>query len=83
MYKNTPDDVAALTYDSFGILQQALRTMGKLDRQQLRDGLTRITDYKGVTGDMRFQPGSGDPIKGAVIMQIKDGKFTWVADAKP
>ncbi|MBA4419301.1 MAG: ethanolamine utilization protein EutJ, partial [Syntrophus sp. (in: bacteria)] len=83
MYNNTPDDVAALTYDSFGILQQALRTMNKQDRQQLRDGLTKITDYKGVTGDMRFQSGSGDPIKGAVIMQIKDGKFTWFADAKP
>lgn len=82
-YNNTPDDVAALTYDSFGLLGQVLRGMSKLDRQLVKEGLTKIAEYKGVTGDMRFQAGSGDPIKGAVIMQIKDGKFTWFADAKP
>ena len=27
--------------------------------------------------------GSGDPIKSAVILKIKDGKFTWFANAKP
>jgi branched-chain amino acid transport system substrate-binding protein len=82
-YGNTPDDVAALTYDSFGLFRQALSGLAKPDRQSLRDGLTKIAEYKGVTGDMRFQPGSGDPVKGAVIMQIKDGKFAWFTDAKP
>jgi len=32
---------------------------------------------------MKFSPGSGDPVKGAVIMQIKGGKFVWFCDAKP
>lgn len=82
-YGKTPDDVAALTYDSFGLLRKALEGAGKLDREVVRDGLSKITDYKGVTGQMRFQAGSGDPIKGAVIMQIKEGKFTWFADILP
>ena len=82
-YGTTPDDVAALTYDSFGLLGKALQGADKLDRQVVRDGLSKITDYKGVTGTMRFQAGSGDPIKGAVIMQIKEGKFTWFADVNP
>ena len=82
-YGNTPDDVAALTYDSFGLLFQALKTTGKNDRQAVRDALARIPQYEGVTGNMQFKEGSGDPIKSAVILKIKDGKFTWFANAKP
>ncbi|MRR17179.1 MAG: ABC transporter substrate-binding protein [Deltaproteobacteria bacterium] len=82
-YDATPDDVAALTYDSFGLLFQALKTAGKNDRQAVRDALAKIPRYDGVTGDMQFKEGSGDPVKSAVILKIKDGKFTWYANAKP
>ncbi|MEN6376324.1 MAG: ABC transporter substrate-binding protein [Smithella sp.] len=82
-YGTTPDDVAALTYDSFGLLLQALRTAGKNDRQAVRDALAKIPQYEGVTGNMQFKEGSGDPVKSAVILKIKDGKFTWFANAKP
>jgi branched-chain amino acid transport system substrate-binding protein len=82
-FGTTPDDVAALTYDSFGLLWQALKTAGKNDRQALRDALAGIPQYEGVTGNMRFKEGSGDPIKSAVILKINDGKFTWFANAEP
>lgn len=82
-YGNTPDDVAALTYDSFGLLWQALQSAGKVDRQAVRDALAKIPSYEGVTGNMQFVEGSGDPIKSAVILQIKDGKFVWFANAAP
>jgi assimilatory nitrate reductase catalytic subunit len=45
--------------------------------------LAEISEYHGVTGSLRYQPGTGDPIKGAVIMQIKDGRFVWFADVEP
>jgi branched-chain amino acid transport system substrate-binding protein len=82
-YGATPDDVAALTYDSFGLLLLALKTAGRNDRQAVRDALAKIPQYEGVTGNMQFKEGSGDPIKSAVILKIKDGKFTWFANAKP
>jgi len=82
-YGTTPDDVAALTYDSFGLLLQAIKTAGKNDRQAVRDALAKIPLFNGVTRSMQFKEGSGDPIKSAVILQIKDGKFTWFANAKP
>jgi branched-chain amino acid transport system substrate-binding protein len=82
-YGKTPDDVAALTYDAFGLLRQAIVNSGTLDRQTVRDSLAKIKEYKGVTGEMRFLPGSRDPIKGGVIMQIKNGKFSWFADVNP
>nr|BAL54010.1 branched-chain amino acid transport system substrate-binding protein [uncultured Chloroflexota bacterium] len=81
-YGKTPDDVAALTYDSFGLLFQAIKAAGKLDRQAIRDALAAITLYEGVTGNMQFK-GSGDPIKSAVILQIKDGKFVYFSTANP
>ncbi|MEO8205552.1 MAG: ABC transporter substrate-binding protein [Chthoniobacterales bacterium] len=82
-YGQDPDDVAALTYDSFGLLAQAIKEAGSLDRTAVRDALSKIQKYDGVTGVMQFNGVSGDPVKSAVILQIKDGKFVWVANAAP
>lgn len=82
-YHALPDDVAALTYDAFGLLWQAFKIAGKNDRQAVRDALAGISDFGGVTGNMHFKEGSGDPVKSAVILKIVDGKFTWFANAKP
>lgn len=81
-YGATPDDVAALTYDSFKLLYAALTSAGKVDRQAVRDAMAKISDFEGVTGTMQFQ-GTGDPVKSAVILQVKDGKFVYFANAKP
>jgi branched-chain amino acid transport system substrate-binding protein len=81
-YSKTPDDVAALTYDSFGLLFQSIQAAGKLDRQAVRDAMSAITSYEGVTGNMQFK-GTGDPVKSAVILQIKDGKFVYFTSAAP
>ncbi len=82
-YGVTPDDVAALTFDSFGLLWQALQNAGKIDREAVRDGMTKISNFEGVTGNMAFKEGSGDPIKSAVILQVKGDKFVWFANANP
>lgn len=79
-YGKMPDAVAALTYDAFELLFRALQTVDKLDRESLRNSLAKIKLYNGVTGKIRYSSHSGDPEKGAVIMQIKDGKFVWVDD---
>jgi len=82
-YGSMPDDVAALTYDSFGLFRQAINEADKIDRTAVRDALAKIQKYEGVTGDMQFKEGSSDPIKSAVILQIKDGKFVYFANANP
>jgi len=53
------------------------------NRQGLRDAFAKLTDFTGVTGKMTFKEGSGDPVKSAVMMKIKDGKFTWVTNIDP
>jgi len=82
-YGQEPDDVAALTYDAFGVLRKAIAGAGKLDREAVRDALSKVTTYDGVTGKISYPPGSGDPVKGAVMMKVSGGKFVWVTNVDP
>lgn len=72
-----PDDVAALTWDSLRLVQQAIQNAGaitgdiKKDRTAVRNALAKIKDFKGITGDMTFTE-EGDPIKCAVIVRISE-----------
>jgi branched-chain amino acid transport system substrate-binding protein len=81
-YGKKPDDVAALTYDAMGLLDAAITQAGSLNRQKVRAALANIHEFAGVTGKMQFH-GTGDPIKSAVILQIKNGKFNYFAAVQP
>ncbi|HET6180423.1 MAG TPA: ABC transporter substrate-binding protein [Candidatus Sulfotelmatobacter sp.] len=54
-YHEKPDQFAALAYDQMQILLQAICRAG-LNRGRIRDALTGTASYKGVTGDMVFDP---------------------------
>lgn len=89
-YGYVPDDVAALTWDSMGLIKTAIQNCGKLtgdikkDRQRVRDALAQIKEFKGITGNMTFTPGSGDPVKCAVIVKISDtGGFDFFKQVCP
>ncbi|MBF0320129.1 MAG: ABC transporter substrate-binding protein [Nitrospirae bacterium] len=83
IYGSIPDDVAALTYDSFGILFEAMKKSAKPASEDIKNAIQKITGFQGVTGNITFHEGSGDPEKSVVILQIKDGEFKWFADIKP
>lgn len=55
VYHEKPDHFAALAYDQMRILLDAICRAG-LNRGRIRDALTGLTHYKGVTGDMIFDP---------------------------
>jgi branched-chain amino acid transport system substrate-binding protein len=54
-FHEKPDHFAALAYDQMQILLDAISRAG-LNRGRIRDALTGIENYKGVTGDMVFDP---------------------------
>lgn len=81
-YNTTPDDVAALTYDAFGLLFQAIQSQGKVDPESIRLGLAGIQAFTGVTGTMEYR-GTGDPVKSAVVLTIQDGKAVFYKLANP
>jgi len=81
-YGKKPDDVAALTYDAGNLLLAAIAKAGALDRQKVRDALATVDEFEGVTGNMKFR-NMNDPVKSAVILQIKDGKFKYFSSVQP
>jgi branched-chain amino acid transport system substrate-binding protein len=54
-FHEKPDHFAALAYDAMRILLDAICRAG-LNRGRIRDALTATQTYKGVTGDMVFDP---------------------------
>ncbi|MBN2469615.1 MAG: ABC transporter substrate-binding protein [Anaerolineae bacterium] len=82
LYGAKPDDVAALTYDAFQMLFIAINNAQSTDRADVRDALAEIELFEGVTGIMSFDE-EGDPVKCAVIIEIKDGAFTYYDSACP
>ena len=88
-YGYVPDDVGALTWDSLRIVQKAIEDTGgltgdlKKDRDRVRDAMSRIKKFKGITGEMTFNE-EGDPTKCAVIVRISDtGEFEFYKSVCP
>jgi branched-chain amino acid transport system substrate-binding protein len=81
-YGREPNDLSAMAYDAAGLLFQAIQSQGKIDPESIRTGLANTRGYAGVTGTISYQ-GSGDPLKSAVINQIKDGKFILYKQVNP
>jgi branched-chain amino acid transport system substrate-binding protein len=88
LYKKTPDDVAALTYDAIGVVLAAIKQAGltgkvKKDRTAIMEAMGKLKDYPGITGTMTFKP-DGDPIKCAVVVKINnEGKFEFYKSVCP
>lgn len=77
-----PDAAAALTYDSVYILTEAIVRAGKADSQAIRDAIAATKDFQGVTGVVTYT-GTGDPVKGAVIIRVENGKFVFDSAVNP
>jgi branched-chain amino acid transport system substrate-binding protein len=63
----------ALSYDAAYLIADALRRAGTEEHAALRDALATTRDFTGVTGRISFNQ-NGDPIKSAVIMEIRNGE---------
>jgi branched-chain amino acid transport system substrate-binding protein len=74
-YHEKPDHFAALAYDEMRILLDAICRAG-LNKGRIRDALTALTSYKGVTGDMIFDPNCKN-IAPLFLGRIKDGKIDY------
>jgi branched-chain amino acid transport system substrate-binding protein len=81
-FNTVPDAAGALTYDAAQILFAAIKKAAKADSQAIRDAIAATRGFTGVTGDITYQ-GSGDPIKGAVIIRVENGKFVYDSSVNP
>jgi branched-chain amino acid transport system substrate-binding protein len=78
-----------LTWDSIGVMVQAIKDTGglsgniKTDRTKVKDALASIKNFPGITGSMTFNA-DGDPKKCAVIVKINEaGEFAFYKSVCP
>jgi ABC-type branched-subunit amino acid transport system substrate-binding protein len=73
-YSREPDPMEALAYDAAGIIVKIIREDGVKKRDQFRESLLNVRDYRGVTGKTSFS-GMRDARKDVFVLTIKDGKI--------
>ena len=49
----------------------------------INNGVSIITYFQGVTGEINFMSNSRNPVKSAVILQIKNGALVWFVNVNP
>jgi ABC-type branched-subunit amino acid transport system substrate-binding protein len=72
-FHTRPDVFASLAYDTMNILLQAVCRAG-LNRGKIRDALTAVESYKGVTGDMVFDPNCKNMVP-MYLATVRGGKY--------
>jgi len=80
-YASAPDALAALAYDATNIMLDAISRAGSTDGAKIKDALVH-TDLKTVTGQVKFD-GDRNPVKSAVIIEIKGGKQAFKTTVNP
>ncbi len=80
-YNATPDGFAGLGYDTVNLVLLAVELSGT--DGDIRDGLSRIQDYQGVTGLFSYTDSTPIPKKSVTLMQAGDGTLVRVGDFVP
>jgi branched-chain amino acid transport system substrate-binding protein len=80
-YGAAPDALAALAYDAAGLFLDAFKTAGSIKGSDIRDAMKNTT-FSGIGGAYKFDA-NRNPIKAAVILQIKNGQQTFLMTVNP
>lgn len=77
-----PNAFAALGFDAYLVILDAIERAGSADPAAIRDALAETKDFKGATGNITLDA-NGDATKSAVIKKVTDGKFTYLTTVEP
>ncbi len=81
-YNETPSAMAALGYDAYMLVVDAIERANSADPKAIRDAMAATKDYQGVTGSITINE-TGDAVKDAVVLEVKDGMFKYLSTVKP
>jgi branched-chain amino acid transport system substrate-binding protein len=77
-----PDGLAGLAYDAANILFDAMRRANSTEPAKVRDALAQTKDFPGVSGNITIDK-DRNAVKSAVVLQVKEGKLTYVETIAP
>lgn len=81
-YNKEPAAVAALGYDAYILILDALKRANTTDRVKLRDEIAKTKNFEGAAGIITLDA-NGDAVKNAVIKVVKAQKFTYLDTIAP
>ena len=81
-YGVDPDAMVALGYDALKLLADAMKRAGTTDPAKVNAAIATTKDFSGVTGRITLDE-HRNPNKPAVMLQVKDGKFSYVETVAP
>lgn len=81
-YGQKPDVFAALAYDATNLLANAITNAKSTDGEKMKDAMAATKAFPGVSGAVTFDE-QHNPIKGAVIIEYKDGKQVFNSKINP
>jgi len=81
-FSTMPDGMAPLGYDAMMILGDCIKTTGTTDAAKIRDALTQVKDYEGVTGKITIDS-KRNANKSAVVLKVNGKQNDYVATIAP
>ena len=84
MFGHVPENgFAALGYDAFKLIVNAVKNAGTTDPKAVRDALAATKGFKGVTGTINYPKGIRVPQKSVSIIKVDAGKFIFQKEVMP
>ncbi|SHE36228.1 ABC transporter substrate-binding protein [Desulforamulus putei] len=81
-YGQVPDSMAALGYDAAVLIVDAIKRSGDGSPEKIKEALKATKDVQAVTGKLSFDE-NHNPVKGAAILEMKDGKQVYKTYVNP
>ena len=81
-YKKEPPAVAALGYDAYLVVLDAIKRANSAEPEKIREALTQTKDFEGSAGAITINA-ERNADKAAVFKTVKDGKFVFLTTVKP
>jgi branched-chain amino acid transport system substrate-binding protein len=81
-YGAAPDALATLGYDAANMLFTAMKNANSTDPDKVKDALASLKDFVGVSGNISMDA-QHNPVKSAVVLQVKDGQIKFVESVTP
>ena len=77
-----PNAFAALGYDAYMVILDAIVRADSYESTAIRDALAQTEGFKGVTGTVTLDE-NGDATKSAIILQVQDSAFKYLTTVEP
>ena len=81
-YKKEPPAVAALGYDAYLVVLDAIKRANSAEPEKIREALAQTKDFEGSAGSITINA-ERNADKAAVFKTVKDGKFVFLTTVKP